>query len=442
MIFMRKGEEEMKWWKPGLQVLAVVSILAGCGSNPAAENPAAQGRGKTVIEYWHVNAETQGGKTVEELVKAFNEQSETVEVVAKFNPDMYKGLMQNLQAEAAAGKSPAVVQIGWAFLDYFSNNFAYTSPQAVIDSYFPEDKTFLTDNFLPNVLDLAKNKQGEQVGIPYSLSSPVLYINRDLLREAGLDENGPKTWEEVKAFAKTIKEKTGKYGLYIQEPADNWATQALLESNGAKMITDGKATFASPEGIEAYQLWADMILIDKSAVHLSWEEGIQSFIDGNVAMLYTTIAQRSNIQSNAQFDVTAIKSPAWEGKSPKLPAGGAMLAITAQDEEQKKAAWEFMKFLYSVESMAKWTIGTGYVPPRKGVAEAENGLKAFLEENEMMKAAIEQMDGVVPWASFPGDAGLQAEQLLLDVRDQILGGSISVEEGLKSAEAAINQLLQ
>ena len=58
------------------------------------------------------------------------------------------------------------------------------------------------------------------------------------------------------------------------------------------------------------------------------------------------------------------------------------------------------KYLYSVESMAAWTIGTGYVPPRKDVADAENGLKSFLAENEMMKAAIEQMDGVVSWTSF------------------------------------------
>lgn len=50
--------------------------------------------------------------------------------------------------------------------------------------------------------------------------------------------------------------------------------------------------------------------------------------------------------------------------------------------------------------MAAWTIGTGYVPPRKDVADAENGLKSFLAENEMMKAAIEQMDGVVSWTSI------------------------------------------
>ena len=372
----------------------------------------------------------------------FNAQSKTTKVVAKFNPDMYKGLMQNLQAEAAAGNTPALVQVGWSFKEYFSNNFQYTTPQDVIDKSFPEDKTFLQDNFLPNILDLAKSSDGKQVGVPYSLSTPVLYINKDLLKKAGLDENGPKTWEEVKVFSKTIKDKTGKYGLYLQEPADNWATQALLESNGAKMITDGKATFASEEGINAYQLWADMILKDKSAVHLAWDQGIQSFIDGNVAMTYLTIAQRSNIQDNAKFDVAAVKSPVWEGKDAKLPAGGSMLAITAKDEAQQKSAWEFMKYLYSVESMAKWTEGTGYVPPRKDVAESEKGLKSYLEENEMMKAAVEQMDYVVPWTSFPGNAGLQAEQFLLDVRDQILGGSVSVEEGLKSTQDKINELLK
>ncbi|OZI12730.1 ABC transporter substrate-binding protein [Bacillaceae bacterium SAS-127] len=433
----------MKSFLKLFSLFSLIFVLAACGkSGDTASNDSDKKGEKTVIEYWHVNAETQGGKTVEELVKAFNEQSETTEVIAKYNPDMYKGLMQNLQAEAASGKSPAVVQVGWSFLDYFSNNFSYISPQEVIDQHFPDDQTFLKDHFLDNVMDLAKNSEGTQVGIPYSLSTPVLYINKDLLKEAGLDENGPKTWQEVQQFSKVIKEKTGKHGFYMQEPADNWATQALLESNGARMLTDGKATFASKEGIEAYQLMADMIVKDKTALHLPWDQGVQSFIDGNVAMAYTTIARRSQIQENAKFNAATVKSPAWEGKDVRLPAGGAMLAITAQEEAQQKSAWEFMKYLYSVESMAKWTEGTGYVPPRKDVAEAETGLKTFLEENEMMKAAVEQMGGVVSWTSFPGDAGLQAEQKLLDVRDQILGGKVDVKEGLTSTEKEINELLK
>ncbi|MBC2582088.1 ABC transporter substrate-binding protein [Clostridium sp. DJ247] len=428
-----------------LKVASLVTLitlsLSGCGTAAPSTQTNTKAE-KVKIEYWHVNAETQGGKSVEKLVKDFNAQSDTVEVVAKYNPDMYKGLLQNLQAEVATGKSPAIVQVGWAFLDYFSNNFSYTEPQKIIDAQFPKDKTFLKDNFLPNVLGLAKNSKDSQVGIPYSLSTPVLYINKDILRKAGLDENGPKTWEELVAFSNTIKEKTGKYGFYMQEPADNWATQALLESNGARMITDGKASFASEEGIKAYEAYADMVVKTKSALHISWNEGVKSFIDGNVGMLYTTIAQRANVQKGATFDVAAINSPAWAGKEKRLPAGGCFLAITAKTQKEQKAAWEFEKYLYSIESMAEWTKGTGYVPPRKDVATAENGLKSFLEQNKMMAAATTQMDGVVSWTSFPGDAGLQAEQILLDTRDKILSGSVSTRDGLKSAQDKINVLLK
>lgn len=427
----------MKRWLQITLLIGLVLLLAAC--NNEASSAESNEDGKTVIEYWHVNAETQGGQTVRELVENFNEQSDNVEVIAKFNPDMYKGLMQNLQADAAAGNYPAVVQIGWQFKNYFTDNFGHVSPQAVIEEHFPEDSTFFEDNFLPNVVDLARNSDGEMVGVPYSLSTPVLYINKDMLREAGLDENGPQTWEEVRKFAQVIKDETGNYGFYMQEPADNWATQALLESNGASFITDGKATMASEEGIEAYQLLADMVLEDETALHIGWDQGIQSFIDGSVGMAYTTIAQSTHIQDNAQFDVAAVNSPAWEGKEVKVPAGGSMLAITTPNEEEQKAAWEFMKYLLSVEALAEWTKGTGYVPPRQDVVEE---LVSYLEENEMLKVAIDQMEDIVPWASFPGDTGLVAEQLLLDLRDQILGGSVSVEEGLQSTQDQINEMLE
>jgi multiple sugar transport system substrate-binding protein/sn-glycerol 3-phosphate transport system substrate-binding protein len=402
---------------------------------------------KTNIEYWHPNAEVQGGLVVTELVRQFNEQSATTHVTERFIPDMYNGIMQVLQAEAAAGKSPAVVQVGWVLLDYFSNNFQYSNPQTVIDKYFPSDSTFIKDNFSPNVIELAINNDGNLVGLPYSISNPVLFLNKDILREAGLSENGPKTWEELKVFAKTIKERTGKYGFYMEEDAGSWAPQALVESTGARFVTyengSARASFASEDGIKAYELYANMVLEDKSALHSTWEEGLQAFIKGNVGMFYTTIARRANIQKTVTFNVDAINSPAWLGKEDKraIPAGGCMLAIAARTEDEKKSAWEFMKFLYSVKSIAAWTIGTGYAPPREGVADAEDGLKSFMAENKMMEAATSQMKYVVPWASFPGDAGLQAEQALTDMRDEILGGSKPARQAMLDTQEKINQLL-
>jgi multiple sugar transport system substrate-binding protein/sn-glycerol 3-phosphate transport system substrate-binding protein len=424
----------------------VTAILAACGGaestgQEAKADEEADSGEKTEIEYWHVNAETQGGASVERLVEDFNAESDTVEVTARYNPDMYAGLMSNLQADVAAGNSPAVVQVGWAFLDYFSENFHYVEPQQVIEEFHEEDADFLEENFLPNVLDLAMNSDGSQVGVPYSLSTPVLYLNQDMLEAAGLDTEGPETWEEVREYAKAIKEGTDNYGIYIQEPADSWGQQAMVESNGADFIEDGQAAFASDAGIEVFEYYQDMVIEDESALHIGWDQGIQSFIDGNVGMLFTTIAQRNNVQNNSDFNITAIEAPGWEGEERRLPAGGAMLAITAEEDEQQSAAWEFMSYLYSVEGVTEWTKGTGYVPPREGVADNPDGLREFLEENEMMKPAVDQMDSVVPWASFPGDAGLEAEQKLLDMRDIILGSDVDVEETVKNTEDEINALL-
>ncbi|MBQ7942745.1 MAG: ABC transporter substrate-binding protein [Lachnospiraceae bacterium] len=438
-------------------LLAASMVMTGCGAtessgkattttiakNETAKSETIKSDEKITIEYWHCNAEAQGGAAVEELVSKFNEENDHIEVIAKYNPDMYAGLMKNLQAEVAVGNTPAVVQIGWSYLEYFSNNFSYLTPQDAIAKYDAENSTYLTDNFLPNILNLAVNTAGEQVGIPYSLSSPVLYYNVDLFREAGLSEEGPQTWEQVYEYSKIINEKTGKYGCYIED--DNWGAQALLESNGAQFIATDEAgnmytDIASEGGIEAMQMWADMIA-EGLIPHVTWDEGCQAFNAGEVAMLYTTIARRASVQSTAQFEAAAVNSPVWEGKERVIPAGGCMLAITAQEEEEQAAAWEFMKYLYSIEGMATWTIGTGYVPPRKDVADSPEGLKSFLEENEMMKAATTQMDGVVSWASFPGDAGLEIDQILSDTQDQILGGSITAKDGLAAAQDKINALL-
>ena len=59
-----------------------------------------------------------------------------------------------------------------------------------------------------------------------------------------------------------------------------------------------------------------------------------------------------------------------------------------------------------------------------------------------MKTAIEHMTYVVTWASFPGDAGLQAEQMLLDMRDKIFGGQQSQEDPMTQTKEEINKIME
>lgn len=57
-----------------------------------------------------------------------------------------------------------------------------------------------------------------------------------------------------------------------------------------------------------------------------------------------------------------------------------------------------------------------------------------------MTPAIEQMDSMVSWTSFPGESGLEAEQKMIEMRDQILGGA-NVADTLKKTQTDINALI-
>lgn len=363
-------------------------------------------------------------------------------MVEKYNPDMYKRLTQNLQAAMASGKNPDVVQMGYSYLNYAGENFKYANIPDIISKQSPEDKSYLQDNFLPNVLALATTDDGKQIGLPYSVSVPVLYYNPDIFKQAGLDPNQPPhTWQEVTQAAKAIKDKTGTVGFFMQEFADNWAQQALIESNGGQILTkkEGRtiAGFDTPEASEAYQVLADMVKAG-TGLHATNEEAFQAFLSGKLGMVCTTIGKRDNFEKSAKFTVMAALFPSFEGKTRKLPAGGNLLMVFSQALDKQKAAWRFVKFLESPGALATWSKGTGYLPPRKGVIEDPQGLKEFAEKNKNMQVAMSTMPEVVKWASFPGANGLQAEH---DVRDIILSGKQSATEALKQAANKINAML-
>lgn len=334
--------------------------------------------------------------------------------------------------------------MSWSNIEYFPANFSYISPEEIVSNYFPEDETFLTDTFSDSILDLARNSEGVLAGVPYSVSNPVLFYNADLLREAGLSEDGPKSWDEFVSFAKTGEGKDRQVrrlppgGRYLGAAGDSGVRRSLHAHPDGDTAT---ATFNSEEGKAAMQSYADMVLTDESAVHLTNnDEGIQAFNDGEIAMYIGSIAKATNIMSSANFDVRSTTFPAFEGQDRAVPAGGCYLAITAQDPEEQKAAWEFIKFLCSDDNAAKWVAGTGYVPATKG-AENSQILQDYLEQNPLMQAAMDQRADAVQWTAWPGSA-LEAQQALIDMRDQVLGGTKDVSTAMDECQAKVQAFIE
>lgn len=340
----------------------------------------------------------------------------------------------------ASGKSPSIAMIGYNYLKYFDQNFKYVTP-AELEKASEKDKDFIEKSFLPNVLELAK-VDNKQVGLPFSISAPIIYYNPDLFTAAGLDlQNPPKTWEKVRAASKAIHDKTGAYGFYMQEYQDNWATQGLLTSNGAKILDDkNKAVFASKESADAYQLYADMVLKDQSALHIAADEGIASFYSGKVGILMGTSAKIGTVTQSSNFNVMACPFPAFGDKKVQIPAGGNFLAVTAQSKEEQQAAWEFMKFIMQPKYLAQWTINTGYLPPRQEVVE-DPAIKEAIAKTPALKVAFDELPTLSPWVAFPGDVGVKAEKMFADTRDKILSGEEPMA-ALKKAQDDLNALLK
>lgn len=429
--------KKLKWLC--VAAASVVALtLAGCGG--ADKTEAVKEDGKTVVTFWHVYTKNFGAPVIRQMVDDFNKSQDKILVKDVYNPDMYPGLMKNLQADVAAGKAPSIAMIGYNYLDYFSENFQYASPLdlAAKDTAEPD---YLEKTFLPNVLSLAETG-GKQVGLPFSISAPLLYYNPDLFTAAGLDPAvAPATWQDVRDYAKTIHDATGEYGFYMQEYQDNWATQGLLTSNGAVILDEnGKAAFASPESAEAYQLYQDMVVADKSALHIAADEGIASFYSGRVGMLLGTSAKIGTITEASSFDVMACPFPAFGDKKVEIPAGGNFLAVTARTEEEQQAAWEFIKFLMQTKYLADWTINTGYLPPRQDVVN-EPAVQEAIEKTPALKVAFDELPSLSPWASFPGDVGVRAEKMFADMRDKILSGADPAET-LQAGQDELNKLLQ
>lgn len=426
-------------WLPA--VLALAIALSGCGSgskNSSAPTQTPTPQAPVTIEYWHINTDAFGGPAVKELVKKFNDTHPGITVVEKFQQGSYAGLTQNLQAALAAKKPPAVAQISYNYVDYVANFF-----QAVpIEKAAGSELNQVTDRYNDAVLKLGTSN-GKLWGLPYGLSTPVLFYNPDLFKAAGLDpEKPPKTWEEVLQYARQIKAKTGKFGVHPQV-VDNWMTQAMIESAGGHMLSaDGtQVAFNSPEAIKAITYWKS--LFDEGLAPKGTDDSIfPGFTSGDVAMTVTTIGRRGIFEQQAKFPVKVAELPGFEGLPKHFPAGGNTLMLFSQNPAELKAGWEFLKFMTQPDSITTWVKATGYVSPLKGLENDPQYLGDLFKQYPNMKPAQDQLPNAVRWVNYPSQRGLQVEQILLDARNAALMGGADPAKALNDAASKANDLIK
>ena len=225
------------------------------------------------------------------------------------------------------------------------------------------------DKFNPIILDGVTGTDGHYYGFPRQAYAMGLHYNRDLFTQAGLDpDSPPTTWDEVRADAKIIAEKTGKAG-YAQMAINNtggWQlTAATIARGGRTQVDNGDGTYTStinnPGTKGALQFLHDLRWEDNSfgsKFDLDWGTINQEFAAGNIGMytsgsdVYTALVRDFGMKPE-QYGLTVVP---LDGADAGTLGGGDVAVVSPTIDDATKAAavkwidWYYMQKLMNEDA--------------------------------------------------------------------------------------------
>jgi sn-glycerol 3-phosphate transport system substrate-binding protein len=311
----------------------------------------------------------------------------------------------------------------------------------------PDDQAWIK-SFYPAFMENSRTG-GKTWGIPFQRSTIVLYWNKEMFKEAGLDPNkAPQTWKEQVDFAQklTKRDASGKVMQWgIQIPSSGfpyWLFQALAIQNGVQLMNDAgtQTYYDKPEVIEALQYWVD--LAKKHKVHpegiVEWGTTPKDFFERKMAMMWTTTGNLTNVKTNAKFDFGVAMLPS--GKQRGSPTGGGNFYLFKKTTpQQREAALKFIKWMTTPQRAAQWGIDTGYVAVRADAWETP-AMKKYVSEFPAAAVARDQL----PYAKaeLSTHDNQRVTKALNDGLQAALTGSKPADQAMKDAQREADRLLR
>lgn len=309
-----------------------------------------------------------------------------------------------------------------------------------------EDKAWLGSFYKAFMLN--SQTGGKTWGIPFQRSTVVMFWNKALFKEAGLDpDKGPANWSELKEFATRLTKKdangnTTQYGVQIPSSGfPCWPFQTLTTPNGAILANEAgtQVKFDDPKVIEALQYWVDL---GKAGIQppgvVEWGTTPKDFLEKKAAIIYTTTGNLTHIKANAKFDFGVGMIPGHVRRG--SPTGGGNLYIFKKSTPaQQEAAFKFVKWVTQPERAAEWSIETGYA----GTSPAAYDTPALKKYGTEFPGALVARDQLpVSVAELSTHENWRVIKALNDGLQAALTGTKSPAEAMKSSQREADRILR
>src|SRR3954466_10456388 len=383
-----KGEKQMKLDRR--QFLAASAALGGSIASPALA------QGATEVSFFYPIAV---GGPITKLIDAYAADFEKENPAIRIKP-IYAGTYQESIAKALTAHKSGTPPVTSVLLS--TDMFTLIDEEAIvpIDGFIKtdEDKKWLS-SFFPGFM-LNSRTPDKVWGVPFQRSTIVLYWNKELFKEAGLDpEKGPDTWAEQVAFAEklTKRDASGNATQWgVQVPSSGfpyWLFQGFTTpAGGILMNQEGDRTsYDKPEVVEALQYWVD--LSRKHKVHppgiVEWGTTPKDFFEKKCAMMWTTTGNLTNVRTNANFPFGVALLPAQKRRGSPTGGGNFYISKKASAAEQQ-AAFQFIKWATTPERAAQWSADTGYVAVRPDAYDTDV-MKKYVADFPQAAVARDQL---------------------------------------------------
>jgi putative chitobiose transport system substrate-binding protein len=306
----------------------------------------AQGGGPITLEFWTLQMDTFAD-TLKPMFAAYERSHPNVRIQWVDVP-FSEGPKRTLTA-IMSDQVPDVVNLNPDFSAVLASRGALIDMNAAL----PEN---VRQSYLPVAWEGATLKQpgGKSIafGLPWYVTSSVTLYNKGILKKAGLG-GPPKTFAELPDFARTVKEKTGVYGLMpVIAESGNFLKE--LKKVGVPLYdAQGRAVFATDRAIEYLAHFVEMYKegwVPAEAITESHQAAVGRYQAGTLAMFligpnFLKIVKENAPEIYAHTDV-----------APQFPQDAAykdfslMVLVVPRKSAHPKEAADFAAFITNAQN--------------------------------------------------------------------------------------------
>ena len=414
--------------------------LLTAGMVTAAIPAAAQ----TDIQWWHAMG-GRLGEVVEEIAVKYNASQDAYNLVPTYKGG-YEDTMTAGIAAFRAKQQPNIIQIFDAGAATIINAKGATIPVADLMA------NFNSADYIEGVRYFYADSDDKMIGMPFNASTPLLYFNKDILAEVGID-GPPATWEEFEAMAPKLKDAGYQALAQSHSPwifSENFHSRHNLQlatSNNGYDSTDVKILYNNDAMKMHWGKVKEWLDADYYGFYgRAWGDNQDAFVQKKVAMWLGSSGSFGGLAKSAEFEFGAAELPYWKSVTDEpygtFIGGAALFAMSGKPAEENAGVADFMAFLTSPEMQYFWHKETGYVPITNAAYELAKA-DGYYERTPDAEVGITQLTrrGGEWTKGYRLGFYVQIREVMYNQYENIFSGSSTVDEAFEAMEKESNALL-